>query len=120
MLERLAPIATHLGVEPGEVPLRRLTGDERQRPFRPLAADQQWNRIPRRLRARLLPDVAHRLDPALQLLEALLLAEERDAEDRVLVFVPARADAEQEAATGKGVDRGGNLRQDRREPECHR
>src|SRR5206468_8589254 len=95
-VEGVPPVAEHLDVQAREVPLRALARNQRKRALRALAADQERDRVARWLRVRLPPDLAHRRDAGLEPVEAFLLGVEGDAEDRVLVLVPARAHAEDE------------------------
>ena len=61
----------------------------------------------------------HRLDALVEPVEALLQRRQRDAVGVALHLVPARADAELEAAAGHDVHRGGHVGQHGRVPVDH-
>src|SRR6266550_9510845 len=108
-LEHVTPLPVHVGIEARQVPFGRLTRHDRERSFLSLATDQKRHWIAHRFWVRLLPRVANAADTHFEKIESLLLRVERDPELAVLVLIPARADAEDDAAARQDVHRCGDL-----------
>src|SRR6266851_9936251 len=90
----------------------------------PLLADaaheDRYRAAARRLRIRNLPRLLDYLHALFETIHAFFGGEERHLENLVLVLVPSRADAEDQAAAAQEIDGGGLSREHGRHVKCQR